>query len=73
MFLIARNLDHVLDEIDFRVGPAGRIDIAGQIAPGGAIDRPAVVDLEQIPGVHDIGVFSADLLAAIPDNELSPS
>src|SRR4051812_22175557 len=43
------DLDHVLDEIDFRVGPAGMIDIAGQIAPGGAIDRPAVVDLEQIP------------------------
>src|SRR3954462_11721853 len=63
------DLDRVLDEIDFRVGPAGMIDIAGQIAPGGAVDRPAVVDLEQIPGVHDFGVFGADLLAAIPDNE----
>src|SRR4051812_49112708 len=63
------DLDHVLDEIDFRIGPAGVIDIAGQIAPGGAVDRPAVVDLEQIPGVHDLGVFGADLLAAIPDNE----
>src|SRR3954465_12292618 len=63
------DLDHVLDEIDFRVGPAGMIDIAGDIAPAGAVDRPAVVDLEQIPGVHDFGVFGTDLLSAIPDNK----
>lgn len=65
------DLDHVLHEIDFGVRPAGMIDIAGLIASAGTIDRPAIVDLEQISSVERFGVFSADLLAAIPDNELA--
>jgi hypothetical protein len=47
------------------------IDIAGPIASAGTIDRPAIVDLEQISSVERFGVFSADLLAAISDNELA--
>ena len=65
------NLDHVLDKIDFRVRPAGMIDIAGPIASAGAVDGPAIVDLEQIAGVELFGVLGADLLAAISNDELA--
>jgi hypothetical protein len=47
------------------------IDISGLISPVGPIDRPAIVELKQISGVELLGVFGADLLAAIPDNELA--
>lgn len=65
------NLDHVLHEIDFRIWPALMVDIARPVSPAGAVDRPAIVDLEQIPRIEILGVVGVNLPADISNDELA--
>src|SRR5438876_850704 len=58
-------------EIDFRVRPAGVIDVARLVAAARAVDGPARVDLEQIARIELIGGFGADFPAAVTHDELS--
>src|SRR5262245_1029997 len=49
------DLDHVLHDIDFGVRPAGMVDVARPVAAAGAVDGPALVDLEQVTGIKAFG------------------
>jgi hypothetical protein len=60
MFLIAR-----------RVRPAGMVNVAGAILPTGAVDRPARIDLEQVPRIELVGGVGAHLPAGVADDELA--
>jgi hypothetical protein len=64
------NLDHVLDEIDFGVRPAGMIDVARPVPAAQAIDRPTAVDLEHVAVIELVGGFGTQLPAAVADDEL---
>ena len=46
----------MLDEIRLRIRPARVIDVAGEVAPVGAVDGPAGIELEQIFGIELVGV-----------------
>jgi hypothetical protein len=65
------DLDHVLDEIDFRVRPARMVDIARAVLAAGAVDRPARIDLEQIPRIESVGGIGVNLPAGVADDELA--
>ena len=47
------------------------VDIARAVFSVRAIDRPAIVDLEQIPRIESLGVFGGNLPADVSDDELS--
>ena len=64
------DLDHVLDEIDFRIRPARMIDVARPVPAARTVDRPAVVDLEHVAVIELIGDFGTQFSAAIADDEL---
>jgi hypothetical protein len=65
------DLDHVLGEIDFRVRPARMVDIARAVLAAGAVDRPARIDLEQIPRIERVGGIGVNLPAGVADDELA--
>jgi hypothetical protein len=65
------DLDHMLDVIDLRIGPACVVDVARPVPSAGAIDCPPAVDLEQIPVVDLIGDFGSEFPAAVSDYELA--
>ena len=64
------DLDHVLDEIDFRVRPARVVDVARAVLAAGAVDRPARIDLEQIPRIEIVGGIGANLSADVANDEM---
>jgi hypothetical protein len=47
------------------------IDVARAVLSAGAVDGPALVDLEQIASVEIVNRFGADLAAGVPDDELA--
>jgi hypothetical protein len=51
------NLDDVFYEIDFRIGPAGMIDIARPISTARAVDRPTAVNLKKVAIIDFVGLF----------------
>ena len=65
------DLDDVLHEIDFRIRPASVVDVARPVPAAGAVDRPALVDLEKISGIEIVRDFGGDLLARVANDELS--
>jgi hypothetical protein len=65
------NLDDVFYEIDLGIRSARMIDIARPVSAAGPVDRPAVVDLEQVPGIEMLGFGSGYLPADVSDDELS--
>ena len=65
------DLDHVFDEINFGVGPAGMVDVARPVSAAGAVDRPAGVDFEKIAGIELVGDLGRNLAADVANDELS--
>lgn len=65
------NLDRVFHEINFGIRSARMIDIARPVSAVGPVDRPAVVDLEQVPGIEMLGFGGGYLPADVSDDELS--
>jgi len=65
------DLDHVFDEIDFGVGPAGMVDVAPPVSAAGAVDGPAAVDFEKVASIELVGDFGRNLAAAVANDELS--
>ena len=63
------NLDDVFDEIDLGIRSARMIDIARPVSAAGPVDRPAVVDLEQVPGIEMLGFGSGYLPADVSDGD----
>src|SRR5215831_17695187 len=64
------DLDHVFHEIGFGIRSTGMIDVARPIPAAGAVDGPAGVDLEQVAGIELVGGFTANLPAAVANDEL---
>jgi hypothetical protein len=64
------DLDHVLDEIDFRVRPAGMIDVTRSVPAARAVDGPTAVDLEHVAIIEVVGGFGTQLPAAVANDEL---
>src|SRR5262245_7779459 len=65
------DLDDVLHEIDFRIRTASVVDAACPVPATGAVDRPALVELEKISRIEIVGDFGGDLLARVADDELA--
>src|SRR5262249_15138753 len=59
------DLDHVPDEVDLGVRPAGMIDVAGEVAAARSVDGPAVVELEQVLVVELVGLVVRKLASAV--------
>src|SRR5215831_3119557 len=64
------DLDHVFHEIGFGIRSTGMIDVARPIPAVGAVDGPARVDLEHVAGIELVGGFTANLPAAVANDEL---
>ena len=66
-------MDLAIDLVGNRIGLARMIDVAGGVAPNGAVERPARVQVEQISVLAIVRVFPQNALAAIFDDELAPA
>src|SRR5262249_5660315 len=65
------DLDLTLDAVGHGVRPARVVDVAGGVAAGRAVDRPARVEIEQIFALQVVDVVRAHQLAKILDDELA--
>jgi len=63
------NLDDASHDIRFRIGLTRMIDIARDVSPVGAVDRPAAIDLEKVFRTQIVGRLGGNSLAPIFDDE----
>src|SRR5712691_6388854 len=63
--------DLALDDVGLGVRAARVVDVARDVAPGRAVDRPALVELEQVAVVELVGDLVRDAPAPILDDEIA--
>src|SRR5882672_9065712 len=66
-----RDEDLALDDVGLGIRPAGVIDVARDVAPGRAVDRPTLVDLEQVAIVELVGQLVGNAPAPVLDDEVA--
>src|SRR5206468_3908146 len=67
--LHGRDQDLAALDVGLGIGPAGMVDVAGDVAPGRAVDGPAAVELEQVAVVDLVGALVGDLRPPVLDDE----
>src|SRR5262245_11928899 len=66
-----RDQDLAFLDVGLGIGPAGRGDVSRDVAPDRAVDRPALVDLEQVAVVELVGDRVGDARTPVFDDEIA--